>query len=167
MSFSAADRLRMRFELLDVNGSGSLTSADFELFAARVCRVLGVPTGAPAAHALAEGCRRFWTGLAAAADLDQDGQVTFTEYRSFSHDDAWFAEYGEAYVGAVSTVCDLDDDGLIERDHFLGLHSAGGFPLSYSVKLFDDLDGGGTGRVSTAAFAAFLRAYYTGADALL
>ncbi|MEV5499338.1 EF-hand domain-containing protein [Nonomuraea fuscirosea] len=167
MAFSAADRLRMRFELLDVNGSGTLTSADFELYAARVCRVLGVPAGAPAAQALSDGCRRFWTGLAAAADLDRDGQVSYAEYRAFSHDDIWFAEYGEAYVAAVSTVCDLDDDGLIERDHFLGLHSAAGFPLSYTVKLFDDLDGGGTGRVSTAGFAAFLREFYTGAGELL
>ncbi|WP_431912621.1 EF-hand domain-containing protein [Nonomuraea jabiensis] len=166
MSLSATDRLRMRFDLLDVNGSTTLTSADFELFAARVCRVLGVPAGSPKARALSEGCRRFWEGLAAAADRNQDGQVTFDEYRSFSHNGSWFDEHGEAYAAAVSTVCDLDDDGLIERDHFLGLHSAGGFPLTYSTKLFDDLDGG-TGQVSTDSFAEFLRRFYTSADDLI
>lgn len=167
MSLSATDRLRMRFDLLDVNGSSTLTSADFELFASRVCRVLGVPAGSPKAEALSEGCRLFWEGLAEAADRDQDGQVTFEEYRAFSHADSWFDEHGEAYAAAVSTVCDLDDDGLIERDHFLGLHSAGGFPLTYSTKLFDDLDGGGTGQVSTGSFAEFLRKFYTSADDLI
>jgi len=167
MSVSSPDRLRLRFDLLDLDGSAALTSADFALFASRVCRVLGVPADSPKAKALAEGCRRFWQGLAAAADRNQDGQVTFEEYSSFSHDDSWFAEHGEAYVAAVSTVCDLDDDGLIERDDFLGHHSAAGFPLSYSAKLFSDLDTGGTGRVSTDSFAAFLRKFYTGDDDLL
>jgi hypothetical protein len=166
MAVSSADRLRMRFDLLDVDGNASLTSADFALFASRVCGVLGVPADSPKAYALAEGCRRFWEGLAAAADLNQDGKVTFEEYRSVSHDDSWFAQHGEAYAAAVSTVCDLDDDGLIERDHFIGHHSAAGFPLSYSTKLFSELDSGGTGRVSTGSFAEFLRKFYTGADDL-
>ncbi|GAA4622538.1 hypothetical protein GCM10023196_015140 [Actinoallomurus vinaceus] len=167
MAVSSPERLRMRFDLLDVDGSGALTSADFALFASRVCGVLGMPSDSPKAKALAEGCRRFWEGLAAAADRNKDGKVSFEEYSSFSHDDAWFAEHGEAYVAAVSTVCDLDDDGLIERDHFLGLHSAGGFPLAYSTKLFSDLNGGEAGRVRSDRFAEFLRAFYTGADDLL
>ncbi|MET7328943.1 hypothetical protein [Nonomuraea sp. NPDC005650] len=167
MPLSSPDRLRMRFELLDTDGSAVLTSADFALYASRVCRVLGVPAEAPKAGALEEGCRRFWEGLAAAADRNRDGQVTFEEYSSFSHDDSWFAEHGEAYAAALPAVCDLDDDGLIERDDFLGLHSAAGFPLSYSTKLFSDLDSGGTGRVNTACFTEFLRKFYTGADDLL
>jgi hypothetical protein len=32
MAVSSADRLRMRFDLLDADGSGTLTSADFALF---------------------------------------------------------------------------------------------------------------------------------------
>jgi hypothetical protein len=167
MPVSSPDRLRMRFDLLDVDGSAALTSADFALFASRVCQVLGVPADSPKAHALAEGCRRYWDGLADAADRNQDGKVTFEEYSSFSHDGSWFALHGEAYVAAVSTVCDLDDDGLIERDHFLGHHSAAGFPLTYSAKLFSDLDSAGTGRVRTGDFAQFLRRFYTGADDLL
>jgi Ca2+-binding EF-hand superfamily protein len=167
MTVSSPERLRMRFDLLDVNGSAVLTSADFALFAARVCRVLGVPADAPKALALAEGCQRFWEGLAAAADRNNDGQITFEEYSSFSHAEWWFAEHGEAYVAAVSTVCDLDNDGFIERDHFLGHHSAAGFPLAYSTKLFGELDSGKSGRVSTVSFAQFLRRFYTVADELL
>ncbi|GAA3675019.1 hypothetical protein GCM10022224_044150 [Nonomuraea antimicrobica] len=167
MSVSSPARLRMRFDLLDVNASGALTSADLALFASRVRSVLGVPADAPKGRALTEACLRFWAGLAEAADQDHDGEISFAEYSSFSHDAAWFAEYGEAYAVAVPAVCDLDDDGRIERDDFLGLHSAAGFPLTYSTKLFSDLDTGGTGRVSTEDFARFLRAFYTGAGDLL
>lgn len=167
MTVSSAERLRMRFQLLDIDGSDTLTSADFALFAARVCCVLGVPIDAPKAHALVEGCQRFWEGLALSADHDHDGQITFGEYEAFSHDRSWFAKHGEAYAAAVSAICDLDDDGLIERDHFIGLHSAGGFPLAYTTKLFDDLDDGGAGRVRADAFAAFLHRFYTSDDDLL
>jgi Ca2+-binding EF-hand superfamily protein len=167
MSMSSADRLRLRFELLDADGSSVLTCADFVLYTSRVCRVLGVAEGSSKADALAAACRGYWQNLAASADRDHDGRVTFEEYAALSHDGSWFAAHGEAYAVAVSAVCDLDDDGLIERDDFLGLHSAAGFPLAYAAKLFRDLDGGGTGRVSTADFAAFVRDYYTSAGDLL
>jgi hypothetical protein len=60
MAGSSADRLRMRFDLLDADGSGTLTSADFDLFASRVRTV---PAESPKAQALALACRRYWQGL--------------------------------------------------------------------------------------------------------
>ncbi|WP_343951795.1 calcium-binding protein [Nonomuraea longicatena] len=164
---SSADRLRLRFELLDTDGSSVLTRADFVLYTSRVCRVLGVADGSPKAEALAAACGRYWENLAASADRDHDGRVTFEEYAALSHDPSWFAAHGEAYAVAIAAVGDLDDDGLIERDDFLGLHSAAGFPLAYAARLFGDLDRGVTGRVSTADFAAFVRDYYTSAADLL
>ncbi|GAA2220252.1 hypothetical protein GCM10009850_122110 [Nonomuraea monospora] len=129
--------------------------------------MLGVPPGSPKALALLEGCRRFWEGLAAAADHNDDGQVTFEEYAAFSHAPAWFAQHGEPYVTALSAVLDLDDNGLIERDHFLGFHSVAGFPLPYTTKLFDQLNIDGRGRARTDRFADFVRSFYTTGDDLL
>ncbi|MFG1617391.1 EF-hand domain-containing protein [Nonomuraea wenchangensis] len=152
-------RLRTRFALLDTNGNGHLQGDDFALLADRVLDSLSADRDSAKAHALTQGCRTFWQGLAAACDRDGDATVTFQEYAAAIPDAAHFDQYGSPYARALVALADTDDDGQVEQGEFIACMTAIGFAPPHVRQLFAAL-AGQRGRITTDAWSAAIRDYY-------
>ncbi|SDJ26502.1 EF-hand domain-containing protein [Nonomuraea jiangxiensis] len=159
---SRLTRLRARFSLLDANGDGQLQADDFDLLADRVLNA--VKADPAKAHALREGCRAYWQGLAADTDRDGDRVVTFEEYAAAIPDAVHFDQYGSPYAHALAAVADPDDDGEVERADFVACMTAIGFAPPQVAQLFAEL-AGDNDRVATRDWAAAIRDYYVSASA--
>ncbi|MEO3868887.1 EF-hand domain-containing protein [Nonomuraea sp. B12E4] len=163
---SRLTRLRARFALLDANGDGQLHAGDFDLLADRVLNAVEADGDSAKAHALREGCRLYWQGLAECIDHDGDSVVTFEEYAAAIPDAFHFDRYGLPYARALAAVCDTDDDGQVEQADFIACMMAIGFAPPQVSRLFSKL-AGDSGQVSTGDWAAAIRDFYISSSAVI
>lgn len=159
MTDTVTRRLRARFELLDTDGDGRLRDADFTAAASRVAARLGIEPTDPKARALQHAMNRFWAGLRERADADSDGTVTLAEYAAVAGDPAGFDEHVADYARAMVDACDTDDDGVVDREEFLGGLTALGFDREGAARLHERL-ADPDGSVPTQAWVRTIRAYY-------
>lgn len=159
MTGEVAQRLRARFELLDVDGDGTLRDDDFAAAAERVAVRLGVDGADPKARALREAMNRFWVGLRERADADGDGVVTLAEYAAVAGDPSAFDEHVADYARTLVDLCDRDGDGVIDRLEFLNGLIALGFAPEGAERLHGRL-AAADGTVPTGAWERSIRAYY-------
>jgi Ca2+-binding EF-hand superfamily protein len=156
----AHERLLLRFRILDTDGNGYLDEADFERLAAKVLGAMDEPHESAKGQAVLNGHHRFWTGLRATLDADGDGRISLEEYLARLGDPGEAERTVADYAASVAALADLDDDGYVERDHFITCMTASGFPSANSAAVFDELDESGDGRISVDHWAAAIVDYY-------
>ncbi|GLZ78485.1 hypothetical protein Afil01_32920 [Actinorhabdospora filicis] len=159
MTDAIAQRLRARFELLDVDGDGRLRHDDFTAAADRVAARLGLTADDPKTRTLHQAMNRFWAGLREHADADGDGTVTLAEYAAVAGDPAGFDAHVADYARAMVGVCDRDNDGVIGRQEFLDGLNALGFAPDGAALLHESL-AEPDGSVPAEAWVRSIRAYY-------
>jgi Ca2+-binding EF-hand superfamily protein len=153
------DRIKAAFDALDTDSNGYLEAEDFDRLGHRIVRALDVAEGSPKAEAMHAGCRRYWEGLVSALDQNGDGKLTPEEYARF-HEPAGYEVNVRPYADALTGICDLDDDGLVQHADFVRGMGAVGFPQDNIEALFRAFDPQKTGQVSASEWRVAIEEYF-------
>ncbi|CAE7180806.1 CPK2 [Symbiodinium pilosum] len=138
------------FETFDTDKSGQLDTEELKAGLARL------------------GLRQDPSGLMAAMDLDQDGQISYTEFLAATL--CLDEERGERLMRYAFSTFDLDDDGYISMPELRQLLSGEGalvadvLPDGQTVDEVMEEVSGGEGEISYSRFRAYLTRSYRSAD---
>ena len=144
--------------VLDTDGDGVITAADFTQLAHGICEQLGVPEG-PKAAAIERGYQAWWEQLRADCDADGDGRVTRAEFAAAhlagqGDPQAYFQEQLSRVIAIVAEAMDLDGDGFIELAEYERAFRVVDVGPEVVMAGFQRLDQDGDGRISTQEFEA-------------
>lgn len=144
------------FNVLDSNQDGSITAEDFNLISDAVCGYIGVPVDSDHGRRLRECYTTWWNQLREDLDVDNDDQVTMTEFAAIYKGDLgdpqeYFSKHIEPAARAVAEILDTDNDGYISQNEYLTL--LGNITDQQAALAgFQQLDTDGDGRVTVAEF---------------
>ncbi|WP_282796145.1 EF-hand domain-containing protein [Streptomyces sp. CC224B] len=144
------------FAMLDVDGDGAVTHAEY---LGRVERVASA-VGRDAHHPVVAASRAAHEAVFQDMDGDHDGRVTFEEYRSWVGHDA-FERSCRPALGSLFDIADLDGDGRLDRDGFVRLRTAAGNAGAAADAAFDALDTDGDGLIDRDAYLAGIHDFVT------
>lgn len=147
------------FAMLDVDGDGAVTHAEY---LARVDRV-ALAMGRDAHHPVVATSRAAHEAVFQDMDANHDGRVTFEEYRSWVGHDA-FERSCRPALGSLFDIADSDADGHLDRDEFIRMRSAAGNEETGADAAFDALDTDGDGLIDRDAYLAAIRTFVTMGD---
>ncbi|MFC5289926.1 EF-hand domain-containing protein [Actinokineospora guangxiensis] len=159
MRTEALDRVGLVFTLLDANGSGYLSSEDFQLMSDRVVAA-AKGSDESAKRAMSAAFAQYWSTLAAELDTDRDNRVTFEEYTACVLSPERFDRTVEQFADSLAALGDPDGDGLIERPVFTALMTAIGFGQANVDALFDAFGPDAHDRVTVATWVRGIKDYY-------
>jgi Ca2+-binding EF-hand superfamily protein len=159
MRTEALDRVGLVFTLLDANGSGYLSSEDFQLMSDRV---VAAATGSDesAKRAMSAAFAQYWSTLATELDTDRDNRVTFEEYTACVLSPERFDDTVGQFADSLAALGDPDGDGLIERPVFTALMMAIGFGRANIDALFDAFGPDADDRVTVSSWVRGIKDYY-------
>ncbi|MFI2242624.1 EF-hand domain-containing protein [Streptomyces chrestomyceticus] len=157
MSHPLSDSPQHRiFAMLDVDGDGAVTHAEY---LARVDRVASA-MGRDAGHPVVTAARAAHEAVFADMDADRDGRVTFEEYRTWVGHEA-FERSCRPALGSLFDIADLDADGRLNRDAFIRLRTAAGNAGLNAAAAFDALDTDGDGLIDRDAYLDGIKTFVT------
>ncbi|MCI3928412.1 EF-hand domain-containing protein [Streptomyces sp. AN091965] len=157
MSSPGSDSPQHRiFAMLDVDGDGAITRAEY---LGRVDRVAAA-TGRSAEHPVVAASRAAHEAVFTDMDGDGDGRVTFDEYRSWVGHDA-FERSCRPALGSLFDIADADADGHLNRQEFTRLRTGAGNAETDAEAAFDALDTDGDGLVEREAYLAGIHDFVT------
>ncbi|MGK5640719.1 EF-hand domain-containing protein [Streptomyces sp. URMC 126] len=144
------------FAMLDVDGDGSITHAEY---LARVERA-ATAVGRDPRHPVVAASRAAHEAVFRDMDADGDGRVTFEEYRSWVGHDA-FERSCRPALGSLFDIADTDADGRLARDEFTRLRMASGNTAHDAGTAFDALDADRDGLVDRDAYLTGIHDFVT------
>ncbi|WP_078952277.1 EF-hand domain-containing protein [Streptomyces sp. NRRL F-5755] len=157
MSHPLSDSPQHRiFAMLDVDGDGAITHAEY---LARVDRVASA-LERDAHHPVVTAARAAHEAVFADMDADQDGRVTFEEYRTWVGHEA-FERSCRPALGSLFDIADSDADGRLDRDEFIRLRTAAGNAGTGVAAAFDALDSDSDGLIDRDAYLAGIKTFVT------
>ncbi|MGW1073082.1 EF-hand domain-containing protein [Streptomyces sp. NPDC002537] len=148
---------RLVFAMLDADGDGVISKAEYSARAERVALATGHAEDDPLVVVARTAGQRAWASM----DADDDGGVTFDEYAAWAGAEA-FDSICEPVLGALFDLADTDKDGALRLPEFTMLRTALGNPVSSVEAAFAALDTDGDGRISRDAYLASVRAHVSG-----
>ncbi|MEU2869366.1 EF-hand domain-containing protein [Streptomyces olivoreticuli] len=148
---------RLVFAMLDADGDGVISKAEYSARAERVTSASGRTEDDPLVIAARAAGERAW----AAMDANGDGGVTFDEYAAWAGAEA-FDTVCEPVLGVLFDLVDTDKDGALNLPEFRTLRTALGNPVSNIETAFAALDTDGDGLVSRDDYLASVRAHVSG-----
>ncbi|MFD9569086.1 EF-hand domain-containing protein [Streptomyces sp. NPDC059982] len=144
------------FAMLDVDGDGAITHAEYLARVDRVAAAAGRDAGDPVVAASRVAHDAVFQDM----DADQDGRVTFEEYRTWVGHEA-FERYCRRALGSLFDIADLDADGRLDRAEFTRLRTAAGNGESGVEEAFDALDADRDGLVDRDTYLSGIRDFVT------
>lgn len=151
--------------VLDHDGDGVVTAADFERFGADFCDEIGVPDG-PTADALRAAFRSWWEQLSAVCDQDGDGRITRQEWvTAYLSDPEAYSRDFSRIAELTAEAADIDGDGFIEQAEYVRMFQRNaGLGDQVFLAAFQRLDQDGDGRISTQEFQAACAQFFLSHD---
>lgn len=155
------------FDLFDIDGSGSVSRADYQLMEDRILEMFGIEPQSPKGRALHSEYDRAWSTISN-ADSDGDGQVTREEFiaaiESYANDTSIFEETSDPIVSAEFAAADKDDDGILYKAEFTRLIRALGASAPDAEAAFARMDTSHDDRVSLQEYLAAWREFCNSSD---
>ncbi|AOS63821.1 EF-hand domain-containing protein [Actinoalloteichus hymeniacidonis] len=159
MDTAALERVKLIFSLFDVDGSGNLESNDFELMSDRVLEA--IPEAAEERKsASVASFRQWWSTLAAELDTNNDNVITFEEFAACVLSPERFEETITEFAGALTTLGDLDGDGLVTRPNFVSIMIGIGFALENINALFAALEPNEADQITVESWDIAIKDFY-------
>ncbi|MGH4006834.1 MAG: EF-hand domain-containing protein [Pseudonocardiaceae bacterium] len=170
MSVPTSDVLHRKivndFKLLDHDGDGTITRADFVPLVDQLTSEFGYAAGSPEYQKFEQAVVHWWNVLVQNIDKDSDAAISEDEYVSFYTDTPPETVRAsiDPYVDALFELIDGDGDGAIdgaEFDRYLGTL---GIPPDRRKGVFQKLDVNGSGTLSKDEFRVFMHEFITSDD---
>jgi Ca2+-binding EF-hand superfamily protein len=157
-----------RFEMFDVDGSGVVDRADFELLAERLVNGLGVTVGSPRAQRVRDSYLELWSSLlrTVGGGGDSISQPDFISgLMRMAGDRAGFKRVIEPIARTNLSLCDVDGDGRLDEAEFVTLlRLFNATSVNEASEIFRMLDTGGDGYLSLAEILDALCDFYISED---
>ncbi|MGX7826248.1 EF-hand domain-containing protein [Actinokineospora sp. 24-640] len=163
-----AENIDRVFALLDMDGDGVVSGADFQAMGGGIAREFGLDADSEQAQRLVAGYVGVWDYIRG-ADIDADSEVSRTEFHQ-AHESgrletATVVEKWESASRQSFEAADHDGDGYIDVDGFAGiLRGAGVSDPEVPATAFGDMDVDGDGRLDWTELSAHVRGLFTAND---
>ncbi|MFI6291381.1 EF-hand domain-containing protein [Nonomuraea sp. NPDC050790] len=108
-------KVHSRLASFDLDRDGVITRADVEVVTGRALRAFGLPASSRLGRALDGAAASFWSGVAADAGGDADGEIRQEEYARAA---PGFQKAAEPWVRALVTAADRDEDGRLSPQEY-------------------------------------------------
>jgi Ca2+-binding EF-hand superfamily protein len=160
-------RLRERFESLDVDADGHIEQKEWEAPARRILKAVGEPGTSPRAQAVVTSYQKMWDHLAGAAGTS-DGALTLGQFeraidsRLVNTDDADFSDALREAIGAIAELFDRDGTGAVTQKGFADWLRAVGVDPSQAQQAFRQIDVDDDGDLTIDELMQAVRDYHAG-----
>lgn len=161
-------KLTRRFKVSDADNNNVIERIDFERIAERSAELWGWASDSPEYKKLHANLMGWWSGMQAAADVDQSNQITLQEWLDYHdriiHDPALY----QATIGAVIEfdlqVYDLDGDGALNLGDYAAFFKSLGLSKEAAAEVFPKLDRNGDGFISRSELLQLVDEFFRGDD---
>lgn len=162
-------KLDRRFELLDTDGDGAITAADYDMAAANVCRAFEFAAGSPQYERIHVIYLRLWVALSRKTAAHDSGRVTREQFiRSCAESIVEPARgYDKIIRPVAETIFDLIDDdhsGTLDIEELTNWANAYGVCADDAERAIRALDRNGDGVLDQDEVQQALREFYTSDD---
>ncbi len=147
-------KLTVLFHHHDMDNDGYLAKDDYEEYARRICKALGLLPGSPEHEAVYTQTLAAWdTDVLRAFDRDGDNRVSLEEhleaYDVSINDPALHNRLATEYAKSILQLWDQDADGSLSSAEYAALLGCYGVSEKAAGEAFRHLDGDGDGYLST------------------
>lgn len=162
-------KLARRFELLDYDGDGVISTADYDLAARNICRAFGFEAGSPEHDRIQMTFNALWVRLSQATEHGKDGGITPEQFVASCLDDAGdpasCVEHVEVEISqTIFDLVDADSAGTLYVSELATWFSAYGVCEGDAEKAFRKVDRNKDGLLDREELLAAIRDYYTSDD---
>jgi Ca2+-binding EF-hand superfamily protein len=168
LSALQAAKLDRRFELLDYDGDGAISAADFDLAAGNVCKAFDFPQDSVEFERIQTTYNALWVAISRHAPRDAKGRIGREQF-VVSCADTLFAEGGyDQTEGRLAQVIfdlvDADGNGVLDVEECATWFSAYGVCEDDAVRAFQRIDRNGDGVLDRDEVLGAIRDYYLSDD---
>jgi len=162
-------KLDRRFELLDTDGDGYISGADYDAAAANVCRAFDHPQDSPQYEKVQMAYLNLWVRLSKPMDKAGAGRISRKQFVASCAERIVEAEDGyerivAPIIQAIFDVVDADGSGTLDIEELTTWFSAYGVCTDDAERVFKQLDRDENGVLDHDEIQRAVREFYTGDD---
>lgn len=161
-------KLDRRFELLDYDGDGVISSADFDLAAQNVCRAFDFPEDSVEFERVQTTYNALWVAINQKASRDVNGKIGREQFVASCADTIFEAGGYDKTEGRLAQVIfdllDADGNGILDVDECATWFSAYGVCEDDALKAFRRVDRDRDGALSREDVLAAIEDFYLSDD---
>ncbi|MGW2229681.1 EF-hand domain-containing protein [Streptomyces formicae] len=159
-------KISRHFDLIDTNGDGEITQADFDLVVTRLSEEFGEAADSPKRRALSDAYQALWGGMQQSLDTDRDGAISREEYVAGLGADApaGYRQYVQPVAKAIIRLCDTNGDGKLDGAELLKVHRALSMDSGSHDEAMAKLDRDGDGFISEQELTVAIEEFFSSED---